>query len=64
MNLILIENMKFLKMIPIMLIFFGVLPNKNLVYGEINNPKDYRVLSDNNKTLSISNVKYFIKEGD
>ena len=56
--------MKFLKMIPIMLIFFGVLPNKNLVYGEINNPKNYRVLSDNNKTLSISNVKYFIKEGD
>ena len=56
--------MKFLKLIPIILIFFGVLPNKNLVYGEVNNPIDYKVLSDNNKKLSISNVEYFIKEGD
>ena len=64
MNLIFIENMKFLKLIPIILILFGVLPNKNLVYGEVNNPKDYKVLSDNNKKLSISNVRYFIKEGD
>ena len=56
--------MKFLKLIPIILIFFGVLPNKNLVYGEVNNPKDYKVLSNNNKTLSISNVEYFINEGD
>ena len=56
--------MKFLKLIPIIMIFFGVLPNKNLVYGEVNNPIDYKVLSDNNKKLSISNVEYFIKEGD
>ena len=56
--------MKFLKLIPIILIFFGVLPNKDLVYGEVNNPKNYKVLSDNNKTLSISNVEFFIKEGD
>ena len=64
MNLIFIEDMKFLKLIPILLIFFGVLPNKNLVYGEVKNPIDYKVLSDNNKKLSISNVEYFIKEGD
>ena len=56
--------MKFLKLIPIILIFFGVLPNKNLVYGEVNNPKDYKVLSNKNKTLSISNVENFIEEGD
>tara|TARA_A100001035_G_C27677703_1_gene451493 strand:- start:123 stop:638 length:516 start_codon:yes stop_codon:yes gene_type:complete len=56
--------MKFLKLIPIIFIFFGVLSNKNLVYGEVNNPKDFKVFSDNNKTLSISNVELFIKEGD
>ena len=64
MNLIFIENMKFLKLIPIILIFFGVFPHKNIVYGEVNNPKDYKVFSDNNKTLSISNVEYFLEEGD
>ena len=56
--------MKLLKLIPIILIFFGVFPHKNLVYGEVNNPGDFKVLSDNSKTLSISNVQYFIKEGD
>ena len=56
--------MKFLKLIPIIFIFLGVFPFKNLVYGEVNNPKDFKVLSDNSKTLSISNVESFIKEGD
>tara|TARA_Y100000766_G_scaffold201660_1_gene173782 strand:- start:426 stop:941 length:516 start_codon:yes stop_codon:yes gene_type:complete len=56
--------MKFLKLIPILFIFYGNFSYKNLVYAEIQNPIDYKVLSDNNKKLSISNVDYYIKEGD
>ncbi len=64
MNLIFIENMKFLKLISIILVFFGVFPHKNIVYGEVNNPQNYKVLAENSNTLSISNVKSYIKEGD
>ena len=56
--------MKFLKLIPILFIFFGNIPYKNEVHAEINNPKDFRVLSNESKKLSISNVEYFIKQGD
>ena len=56
--------MKFLKLIPIFFIFFGNFPYKNVVQAEINNPKDYKVLSNENKKLSILNVEYFIKKGD
>ena len=56
--------MKFLKLIPILFIIFGNFPYKNLVYAEIKNPKDYKVLSNESKKLSISNVKYFIDKGD
>jgi len=56
--------MKFLKLIPVLFIFFGNVPNKNIVYAEIKNPKDFRVLSNESKKLSISNVEYFIKQGD
>ena len=56
--------MKFLKLIPILLIFFGNIPYKNEVHAEIKNPEDFRVLSNESKKLSISNVEYFIKEGD
>jgi len=56
--------MKFLKLIPILFIFFGNVPYKNQVYAEIKNPEDFRVLSNESKKLSISNVGYFIKEGD
>ena len=56
--------MKFLKLIPILFIFFGNVPYKNEVYAEINNPENFRVLSNESKKLSISNVEYFIKEGD
>ncbi len=57
-------KMKFLKLIPILFIFFGIVPYKNAVHAEIKNPKDFRVLSNESKKLSISNVEYFIKEGD
>ena len=56
--------MKFFKLIPILFIFFGYFPYKNVVHAEINNPNDYKVLSNENKKLSISNVEYFIKKGD
>ena len=56
--------MKFLKLIPILFIFFGNVPYKNKVHAEIKNPEEYRVLSNEGKKLSISNVEYFIKQGD
>ena len=56
--------MKFLKLIPIFLIFCGNLPYKNFVNAEVKNPKDYKVLSNDNKKISISNVEYYIKQGD
>ena len=56
--------MKFLKLIPILFIFFGNVPHTNEVHAEIKNPEDFRVLSNESKKLSISNVEYYIKEGD
>ena len=56
--------MKFLKLIPILFIFFGNVPYKNEVNAEIKNPEDFRVLSNDSKKLSISNVEYFIRQGD
>ena len=43
--------MKFLKLIPILFIFFGNVPYKNAVHAEIKNPKDFRVLSNESKKL-------------
>ncbi len=56
--------MKFLKLIPIFFLFFGNIPYKNEVHAEINSPQKYRVLSNESKNLSISNVEYFLKQGD
>ena len=56
--------MKFLELIPISLIFFGNVPYINEVHAEIKNPKDFKVLANESKKLSISNVEYFIKQGD
>ena len=56
--------MKFLKLIPILFLFIGTYPHRNLVQADVNNPKDYKVLSNASKTLSITNVKYYIKQGD
>ena len=56
--------MKFVKLIPILFVFFGNFSYKNLAQAEIKNPKEYKVLSNDSKKLSISNVEYFIKEGD
>ena len=56
--------MKFVKLVPILFIFFGNVSYKNLAHAEIKNPKDYKVLSNESKKLSISNVEYFINQGD
>ena len=56
--------MKFLRLIPILFIFFGVFPYTNLVYAGDENPKNYKVLSNNNKKLSIANVEFFLDQGD
>ena len=56
--------MKFLKLIPILFIFFGNIPHKNELYAEIQNPEDFKALSNESKKLSISNVEYFITRGD
>jgi tetratricopeptide (TPR) repeat protein len=56
--------MKFLKLIPISIIFFGHFPYENLVHAEIKNPEDYKVLSKESKKLSILNVEYYLNEGD
>ena len=55
--------MKFLKLIPIFLLLTLNYPYKNIVNAENNNPKDYKALS-NNKKLSISNVEFYIEQGD
>jgi len=56
--------MKFLKLITILFIFFGNSSYRDLVHAENKSQKDYKVLSSDSKKLSISNVEYFIKEGD
>ena len=56
--------MKFLKLIPILFIIFGKVPYGNVVHAEIKGPKDYKVLSNDSKKLSISNVEYFLEQGD
>ena len=56
--------MKSLKLIPILFIFFGLLPYENFVYAGSEDPKNYKVLSSNNKKLSIADVEYYLKQGD
>ena len=56
--------MKLFKLIPILIIFFGNFSYKNYVFAEIKNPKDYKVLSNSGKKLSILNVEYYLEKGD
>ena len=56
--------MKYIKFIPIILIFLANFSYKDSVHAEIKSAKDYKVLTNNSKKLSISNIKNFIKEGD
>ena len=56
--------MKFLRMSPLILFFFGIPSYTNLSYAENKNPVEYKVLSSANKKLSISNVQDYLKDGD
>ena len=56
--------MNFLKLIPILFIFLGIFPSTNLIYAEAKDPNSYKVLSNKNKKLTITNVQSYIKEGD
>jgi len=56
--------MKFVKLFSILFIFLGDVPYKNQVHAEINNPAEYKVLSNDSKKLSLANVEYFIEQGD
>ena len=56
--------MKFLKLLPILLIFTGVLSYENSIRAEVKNANQYKVLSTSNKTLTIANVKDYLKQGD
>ncbi len=57
-------NMQFLKLIPIIFVFLGIFSPANLVYADVEDTNKYKVLSSNNKKLSITNVKNFLTEGD
>ena len=61
-----IEKMKSLQIIPLLFMILGVFPYENFVYASTDNPnpKDYKVLSANNKSLTIANIEYYLKEGD
>ena len=56
--------MKFLKLIPLILILLGNSNYKYFALAGAENPSNYKVLSTNNKKLSISNVEYYLKQGD
>ena len=56
--------MKLLKLITFVFIIFGNISYKNIVFAEVKNPKDFKVLSNDSKKLSISNVEFYIKQGD
>ena len=56
--------MKLLKLIPTYFLIFGIFPFVNLAYAELEDPKNYKVLSSSNKRLSIENVQAYIVEGD
>ena len=56
--------MNSLKIIPLLFLIFVFFPNKTLVQASTKDQKDYKVLSINNKNLSIANVEYYLNKGD
>ena len=56
--------MKFLRFITISFIFLGITSFTNFAYSESEEPKNYKVLSNSNKKLSIANVQAYITKGD
>ena len=58
------DNMKVLKLIPIIFISLGIFSPANTIYADSDDQNNYKVLSTTNKTLSIANVKDYLKRGD
>tara|TARA_B100001769_G_C22080112_1_gene581934 strand:+ start:438 stop:956 length:519 start_codon:yes stop_codon:yes gene_type:complete len=56
--------MQFLKLIPIIFIFLGIFPTTNFVYADSEDKTSYKVLSNSQKKLSITNVQAYLEEGD
>ena len=58
--------MKSLKIISVLFVILGFCLNENSVRAGTGtaNPKSYKVLSTNNKNLSVASVEYYLKEGD
>jgi len=56
--------MKFIRLFPILFLFFWFFQIKILVFASTDKAKDYKVLSTKNQKLSIANVDYYIKRGD
>ena len=56
--------MKFFKIIPIIYIFLGIPLYMNSSFAESKNPNEYKVLSSENKKLSISDVQDYLNDGD
>lgn len=56
--------MKLLKLVPTFLLLFGFFPFTNIAHADLEDPKNYKVLSSSNKKLSIANVQEYITEGD
>ena len=56
--------MKFLRMVPIIFIFLGSSLYMNPSYAETKKTNEYKVLSNLNKKLSISDVQDYLNEGD
>ena len=56
--------MKFLRLIPLVIIILGNSTYRNFAHAEVKKQNDYKVLSTNNKKLSIANVEYYLKQGD
>ena len=56
--------MKFLKIFPIIFIFLGIPSYMNLSYAESKNSNEYKILSNSNKKLSISDVREYLNVGD
>ena len=56
--------MKFLRLIPLIIVILGNSTYRNFVHAEVKNQNDYKVLATNNKKLSIANVEYYLEQGD
>ena len=50
------DNMKVLRLIPIIFISLGIFSPANIVYADSDDTNDYKVLSNTNKRLSLIHI--------